>query len=78
MKNIKNNKVGNEINYFQKKQREEETQDKILSIALLLVAVVATILFIDLMGYMAWVISGQTPSDGGFIGSITNLIFKTF
>ena len=32
---------------------------------------VAVIIFIDLAGFTAWLLSNQTPADTGFIGNLT-------
>jgi hypothetical protein len=36
------------------------------------------ILAADLVGFVAWVASGQTPADGFYIGAITGNIIKLF
>lgn len=33
--------------------------------------VIVLVLLIDVGGYVAWVLSGQTPPDGFFVGAIT-------
>ena len=39
-------------------------------------AVVLSILLVDVLGFVAWAISGQTPADAFFIGAVTSSIVK--
>lgn len=40
--------------------------------------VIGTIMLLDFLGFWLWIISGQTPIDSVFIGSITAHIIKLF
>ena len=39
-------------------------------------ATAAIIIMLDVMGFMAWLVSGQTPTDNIYIGTITAHIIK--
>lgn len=38
--------------------------------------IVAVILVIDFLGFMAWAMSGQHPVDGFYVGAITTNVLK--
>ncbi len=40
--------------------------------------VVLCVLFVDFIGFMAWGLSGQFPSDGYFVGAITKGLISIF
>lgn len=39
-------------------------------------AIIAVIMLLDVMGLMAWLISGQAPTDNIYIGTITAHILR--
>ena len=41
-----------------------------------LVLVLLVVIFLDILGFIAWNFSGQTPPDKFFIGMITNKLFN--
>lgn len=38
--------------------------------------IAAAIIALDVLGFMAWVASGQVPADGFYLGAITSNIIK--
>jgi len=40
--------------------------------------IVVAILVIDFVGFVAWVMSGQVPPDGFFVGAITKNVINLF
>lgn len=40
-------------------------------LAEIVAGLVAMVVLIDALGFMAWIASGQTPADGFYIGSLT-------
>lgn len=39
-------------------------------------AVILTLLFLDILGFIAWSLSGQIPADGFYIGIITKAVLS--
>jgi hypothetical protein len=39
-------------------------------------SIVAIIIVIDVLGFMAWAMSGQAPVDGFYVGAITTNILR--
>ena len=52
--------------------RNRRVKDALRAAAVVLVVMVVA----DIVGFVAWKLSGQTPSDNFFIGSITNQVLK--
>ena len=50
--------------------------EKFKSILSVLVWIVAIVLVIDFIGFMAWGLSGQYPADSFYIGAITRNILQ--
>lgn len=48
------------------------------SIFEIIVAVVIAFLVIDLLGFVAWSLSGQMPADSFYIGSISDSVLHLF
>lgn len=38
--------------------------------------IIAMVMLLDVMGFMAWLVSGQIPTDNIYIGTITAHIIK--
>lgn len=46
------------------------------NIAKIALGVVAIVIAVDFLGFMAWIASGQTPVDGFYVGAITANVLK--
>ena len=55
---------------------KEQAKAIIQMIAIVAVVIITIIIGLDLIGLIAWIISGQTPPDGLYIGRITTEIIK--
>lgn len=56
---------------FPKKQTDNLTDNMIHSIIKPAFVIIAVILFIDAICFLAWALSGQTPTDGFYAGALT-------
>jgi hypothetical protein len=79
MKNINKKSINSDI--ISRKsllayQRNQDIKNMIVWSAQAIAISVVAIMFIDFMGFMAWIISGQNPDDGLYIGSITTNLLK--
>lgn len=45
-------------------------------IKMIILIIIAAVLIVDAISFMAWVVSGQTPVDSFYFGAITSNIIK--
>ena len=36
----------------------------------------AVVAMVDMFGFMAWIVSGQTPADGFYVGALTASVLR--
>ena len=64
------------FNRYERCTGKEQAKAIIQMIAIVTAIILALIIGSDLIGLIAWVLSGQTPQDGFYIGRITAEIIK--
>ena len=74
-------KVGNKINKMLKEKKCGDMyclvkQPLRATAAKFILAMIAIVLIADILGFIAWQVSGQVPADDMFIGTITSKVVK--
>lgn len=70
------NIINEKMKDFQtRKNRLKKINNKLKTLDILLFVIILVVI-VDVLGFLMWTLSGQTPVDGFFLGNITNLIFN--